>query len=102
MDKNDLKKAMKDAQDLQLGIVAAEKKLSQQEISGSDKKQLIRVTLNGEGQYKSVKLSPESLKISHTELEKAILDALNDANQKAAKFTQMELQKITDALGLDQ
>ena len=100
MDKNELKKAMQSAQNLQLELVRAQHELSHKEIEASSPNGLVKLIINAKGQYKSIKIDKAVLNFSHEVLEESVLQAINDANRKAAEITRIKLAEITKQIGL--
>ncbi len=100
MDKEDLKKAMQKAQSVQIGLVSAQKELADKDIEASSANGLVSLIMSAEGQYKSLKIDPQALKFSHQVLEESVLQAINDASQKAAELTRAKLSELTKQLGL--
>ncbi len=100
MDKNELKKAMQTAQNLQLELVRAQHELSHKDIEASSPNGMVRLYMNAEGQYKSIKIDPKILNFSHEALEESVLQAINEVNQKAAEITRLKLAEITKQIGL--
>ncbi len=100
MDRNELKKAMQTAQNLQLELVRAQAELSHKDIEASSPNGLVTLNINAEGQYKSIRIDPKILNFSHQVLEESVLQAINEANQKAAEITRAKLAEITKQIGL--
>jgi|GEM_PF-2430598 len=100
MDKEDLKKAMQQAQSVQMGLVRAQEELAHKDIEASSLNGLVTLTMSAEGQYKSIKIDPKALKFSHSVLEESVLQVITEANQKAAELTRIKLAELTKQLGL--
>jgi len=100
MDKNDLKKAMQAAQDLQLDLVKAQAELIHTEIKGQSKDGNVVVFMNAQGEYHAVKIKPELLAQGLPALEKGILQALKSASTQASNITKERLEKISKGIGL--
>ncbi len=100
MNKDELKKAMQTAQKLQLELLRAQEELSEKDIEGVSENNLVHVTMSTEGQYKSLKIQPSLLKFAHNIIEESVLQAISDANQKAAATTREKLLGITKQIGL--
>ncbi len=100
MNKDELKKAMQTAQKLQLELLRAQEELSEKDIEGVSENNLVHVTISTEGQYKSLKIQPSLLKFAHNIIEESVLQAISDANQKAAATTREKLLGITKQIGL--
>lgn len=102
MDREDLKKAMLQAQDMQLNLLKAQEELAKLEIVGHDKAKLLGVIMNAQGDIKSVKVHPNLLKQDTTQVEQAIFDAFKDATTQAADITKEKLSSFSAQLGLEQ
>jgi DNA-binding protein YbaB len=100
MDKNDLKKAMQTAQDLQIDLVKAQSELIHAEIKGQSKDGNVAVFMNAQGDFHSVKIKPELLAQGLPALEKGILQALKSAATQASNLTKERLEKIAKGIGL--
>ncbi len=100
MNKDELKKAMQTAQKLQLELLRAQEELSEKDIEGVSENNLVHVTMSTEGQYKSLKIQPSLLKFAHNIIEESVLQAISDANQKAAATTREKLLGIPKQFGL--
>ncbi len=100
MNREELKHAMLEAQNLQLELVKAQQELSHREIEGVSDNGLVNVIMNAEGQYKSLKINPSILKFAHNILEESVLQAIDNANRRAAELTRSKLAEITKQIGL--
>lgn len=100
MDKNDLKKAMQQAQDLQIDLIKVQAELTHTEIKGQSKDGNVTVFMNGQGDYKAVKIKPELLAQGLPAVEKGVLQALKSASKQAAGVANERLQKISKGIGL--
>ncbi len=100
MNREELKHAMLEAQNLQLELVKAQQELSHKEIEGVSDNGLVNVIMNAEGQYKSLTINPSILKFAHNILEESVLQAIDSANRRAAELTRSKLAAITKQIGL--
>ncbi len=100
MDREQLQRAMQQAQKVQLDIVKAQEELSQQELEASSDNGLVHLTMSADGQYKSLKLDPAILKLSHHIIEESILETIGRVNQKASELSRERLLKISKQIGL--
>ena len=100
MDRTELKQAMQEAQKLQLELVKAQQELAHRDIEGLSDNGLVNVVMSAEGQYKSLKISPSILNLSHEVLEESVLQAIESANRRAAELTSSKLAEITKQIGL--
>ncbi len=99
MDKDDLKKAMQEAQEMQLGILRIQEELLSVDISGFSDNKMVQIIMNGQGDTKSVNIKSELMKGSKEELESSVLEAIQDATQNAANLTQEKMSKISKKIG---
>ena len=92
---------MKQAQEMQARMQEAQAALGAIEVTGAAGGGLVRVTLNGKGEARGVKIDPSLIKEGETEvLEDLIIAAHNDAKAKVEERAAEEMQKITGGLKL--
>ncbi len=92
---------MKQAQQMQARMQEMQAKLETMEITGEAGAGLVRVTLNGKGAMKGVKIDPKLADPADMEmLEDLILAAHHDAKDKIDTQTAAEMQKITGGMQL--
>jgi DNA-binding YbaB/EbfC family protein len=100
VNKDDLKKAMQEAQEVQSGLLRTHEELSKIEIQGKSSNNLVRIVMTAEGDYKSVRINSKSILKDTKVLESSILEALNDAAAKAAAVTREKLTIVSKHIGL--
>lgn len=100
MDKEDLRKAMQQAQDMQLDLIKVQNELAHTEISGHSHNSKVRVSMSGEGNFYSVKIDPVLLAEGLSSVETNILEALKDVTAKAADMTKTKLAQISKTIDL--
>ncbi|MDP1907094.1 MAG: YbaB/EbfC family nucleoid-associated protein, partial [Hyphomicrobium sp.] len=62
---------------------------------------MVRVTLNGKGEARRVKIDPSMVQPDETEvLEDLILAAINDAKAKVEQTAQQKMKELTGGLAL--
>lgn len=92
---------MKQAQQMQAKMQEMQAKLETLEITGESGAGLVRITLNGKGEMKGVKIDPKVADPADIEmLEDLIIAAHRDAKEKIDAETSAEMQKITGGMQL--
>ncbi|MBN9261793.1 MAG: YbaB/EbfC family nucleoid-associated protein [Hyphomicrobium sp.] len=97
----DLMKMMKQAQEIQGRMQRMQEELAALEVSGQSGAGLVKVTLNGKGEMRSVKIDPSLLKPDDAEIvEDLVLAAFQDAKGKVEGEMQKRMQEVTGGLPL--
>jgi hypothetical protein len=97
----DLLAMMKKAQAMQAKLADAQEELSRLEVEGQSGGGMVRVTLSGKGEMKSVHLDPSLLTPADKEMaEDLILAAYADARTKADRAAAEKMQSLTAGLPL--
>ena len=92
---------MKQASQMQSKMEEMQARLQTMEIDGESGAGMVRVTLNGKGDLRRIKLDPKIVDPNDTEvLEDLILAAHRDARNKADATSSAEMQKLTGGLQL--
>lgn len=92
---------LKQAQELQAKMAEMQKQLEQMEVEGLSGGGMVRVTLSGKGDMKSVKVDPELVKPDDVEmLEDLIVAAHGDAKKRLEEKMAEEMSKLTGGLNL--
>lgn len=92
---------MKQAQEMQTKMQEMQERLAGAELEGASGAGLVRVTLNGKGEARKIKIDPSLLKAEEGEvLEDLIVAALNDAKAKIEAHVAEEMNRITGGLNL--
>jgi hypothetical protein len=92
---------MKQAQQMQAKMQEMQAKLETMELTGESGAGLVRVTLNGKGDMRRVKIDPKLADPADMEmLEDLIVAAHRDAKDKIDTQTAAEMQQITGGLQL--
>ena len=92
---------MKQAQQMQARMAEIQAQLETVEMTGAAGGGLLRVTLNGKGDLKKVKIDKSLAVGDEVEvLEDLILAAFNDARAKVNAHAEQEMQKLTGGLQL--
>jgi DNA-binding YbaB/EbfC family protein len=97
----DIGKMMQQVKELQSKMAEINAKLADAEIVGAAGGGTVKVTMNGKGELRRVKLDPALLKPEDAEiLEDLLVAAMNDAKAKAEAHSQSEMAKLTAGLPL--
>jgi DNA-binding YbaB/EbfC family protein len=97
----DLMKMLKQAQDLQSRMQGLQEELATLEVEGQSGGGSVRVTLNGKGEMRAIRIDPALMKPEETEIaEDLIIAAFQDARTKVEAAVQAKMQEITGGLPL--
>ena len=92
---------MKQAQQMQSKMQEMQEQLTRLEMTGEAGAGLVRVTLNGKGELRSLTIDPKVVDPSDTEmLQDLIVAAHRAAREKIDVASQAEMQKVTGGLQL--
>ena len=92
---------MKQAQEMQGRMQAMQQKLAEIELEGTSGGGMVKVTVNGKGEMRRLKIDPALVDPQEVEvLEDLIVAAFNDAKAKAEAHLAAEMQKLTGGLSL--
>jgi DNA-binding YbaB/EbfC family protein len=92
---------MKQASQMQSKMEEMQERLQSMEIEGESGAGMVRITLNGKGDLRRIKIDPKIVDPADTEmLEDLILAAHRDAREKADTTNKAEMQKLTGGLNL--
>jgi nucleoid-associated protein EbfC len=92
---------LKEAQKLQSKMTEMQAKLNEIEMDGSAGGGMVRVTLNGKGEMRKVKIDPTLADPNEIEiLEDLVVAAFNDAKARVEAHVQQEMGKLTGGLNL--
>jgi nucleoid-associated protein EbfC len=92
---------LKEAQKLQSKMAEMQAKLAETELAGSSGGGMVRVTVNGKGEMRTVKIDPTLADPGEIEiLEDLIVAAFNDAKAKVEAHVQEEMGKLTGGMNL--
>lgn len=100
MDREDLRKAMSQAQEMQIDLVKAQAELANTEISGVSANGKVMVSMTAQGEFQSVKIDPVLLGEGLSSVETSLLQALKNVSEKAAETTKARLSQISKGIGL--
>lgn len=97
----DLMGMMKQVQGMQARMQQMQEELAAMEVSGESGAGLVRVTLNGKGDMRGLKIDPSLMKPEETEiLEDLIVAATQDAKAKTEGMLQEKMKELTGGLPL--
>lgn len=97
----DIRKLMKQAQQMQEQMAKMHEQLAQEEVEGSAGGGMVVVTMNGKHEVVKLKIDPQVVDPSDVEmLEDLIAAAMNDARGKVEDRNQSEMGKLTGGLGI--
>ncbi len=92
---------LKQAQEMQTRMAEMQERLAATEMSGSSGAGLVRITLNGKSEVKSVKIDQSLAMPNEIEvLEDLVMAAFNDAKARLDAYLAEEMQKLTGGLTL--
>jgi len=92
---------MRQAQELQAKLAKAQQELAEASIEGSAGGGAVKVTVNGQQQIQSVKISPEALESGDVEmLEDLVLAAVTEAVTKSQEMAAKRMGKLTGGLNI--
>jgi DNA-binding YbaB/EbfC family protein len=92
---------MKQAQQMQSRMEEMQARMQSLELTGEAGAGMVRVTLNGKGELRAVRIDPKIVNPDDTEmLEDLLLAAHRDAKAKVESEMASEMQKMTGGLNL--
>ncbi|NUO59303.1 MAG: YbaB/EbfC family nucleoid-associated protein [Hamadaea sp.] len=96
-----MQQLMKQAQQMQRKLEAAQAELAELELTGAAGNGLVTVTVTGDGAPKSVKIDPKVVDADDVEtLEDLVLAAFTSALDEAAKVRDAKMGPLTGGMGL--
>ncbi len=91
---------MKQAQRMQEELKRAQDEIAAMEVAGEAGAGLVKVTMNGRHDVKSVKIAPELLQDDVTMLEDLVAAAVNDAVRKVERVSSDKMSGMAQGLNL--
>lgn len=92
---------MKQAQEMQAKMAELQERLAAAELTGASGGGMVRITLNGRNEVRSVRIDPALMKPEDVGmLEDLLVAAFTDARGKAEAHMQEEMSKLTGGLAL--
>ena len=90
---------LKQAQELKAKLDKAQKELSNTIVEADSGKGAVKVTINGQQQILSIKISPKVIDPNKAEhLEELVLKAINEATARSQKLAAKQLKGLTGGL----
>jgi len=90
---------MRQAQELQARFAKAQQELANATVEGTSGGGAVKVTVNGQQEVKSIKISPEAVNPEDVQmLEDLVLTAVNEALNKSRDLASQSLGKLTGGL----
>ena len=100
MKMTDFSKIIDKAKELESKMKESQEKLKKIEVIGVSGVDLVKVTLNGDGEMTKIELSPDILKEEKTIIEDLITAAHNNAKSELKSKTNEEISKTAGDFGL--
>jgi len=97
--KSGLGNIMKQAQQMQENMQKAQKEIANMEVTGESGAGLVKITMTGRHDVKSVTIDPTLIDDDKDMLEDLIAAAVNDANRRVESMTQEKMSGL--AAGMD-
>ena len=91
---------MQQVQKMQEQMAQAQKELATKEVIGSAGGDIVKVTMSGQQQIKSIHIDHEMIDGDHEMLEDLLIAAFNDALNKVAELQKLDLGGLTEGLNL--
>jgi hypothetical protein len=96
-----LSQMMKQAQEMQTRMQEMQARLEEEEVAGASGGGMVRVTLNGKGVLRAIKIDPSLVDPEDVEmLEDLIVAAFNDAKGKVEALVSERMSALTGGLQL--
>ena len=96
----DFTKILDKARELEAKMKESQQKIKDIRVDGVSGSDAVRVTLDGEGEMQSIKLSDDIIKEDKTIIEDLIVAAHNSAKSQLKSKTTEEISKATGGLGI--
>ena len=96
----DFNKILEKAKELETKMKESQKKIKEIKVEGVSGSNSVKITLDGEGEMHTIKLSDEILKEDKTIIEDLIVAAHNSAKSKLKSKTSDEISKATGEFGI--
>ena len=96
--KGNMKKLMKQAQDMQTQMMETQKELESMKVEGSSGGGAVKVVLNGKKEIISLDISPDLLKDDKEMLEDLIIVCINQAQNEVDKISKDKMGAISGGM----
>lgn len=90
---------LKQAQMMQKKMQEVESKLKNLEVEGQVSEGMVKVTMNGKGEIKKIKIDP-TLKEEVEVIEDLLMAAISEAKKKADNLSDSEMKNVTGGMPL--
>ena len=97
----DIAGMVRQAQEMQAKLAEAQRQLANQEVEGESGGGMVRVTLNGKGEARAVRIDPSLMEKGEAEttvLEDLLVAAINDARRKVDAAAKDQMSKVAGPL----
>lgn len=92
-------KLLKQAQKMQRQMQAIQEELAEQELGVSSGGGAVQIKVNGQGEFRALKLDPEFLKEDTEFIEETLLSAIREAAEKAKTVSEEKMGAATGGMG---
>lgn len=93
-------KLLKQAQKMQKRMEQIQEELALREIEVSSGGGAVRITITGQGEFKTISLDPEFLKEEAALVEETLLAAVQEAVTKARELSEKEMGGVSNGLNI--
>lgn len=95
-----MQQLMKQAQKMQQQLAAAQAELAETEVAGSAGGDLVKAVVTGDGELRSITISPSVVDPADVEtLQDLVVAAVRDANANAQQLASKKLGPLTGGMG---
>lgn len=95
-----LGKLLKQAQKMQKKIETLQQELAELEIDVSSGGGAVNIKINGQGEFRALKIDPELLKEEASLVEDTLLQAIKEAAAKSKAINEEEMGKVTQGMNM--
>src|SRR3954454_15257835 len=96
-----MQQLMKQAQEMQQQLMSAQEELADLEVEGHAGGGLVRATMSGSGELRSIVIDPQAVDPADIEtLQDLVVAAVRDAARSASELTQEKMGPLTGGLSL--
>ena len=100
MDRDDLRKAMQQAQDMQVDLIKAQAELAHMEVIGQCFDGRVKVVMKGQGEFSGIKIDSSLFADGAKAVEAGVLEAIKDATKQVNDLSKKRLETISKKIGL--
>lgn len=91
-------KLLKQAQKMQKRMEALQAELAERELEVSAAGGAVRITVNGQSEFRKLSIDPEFLREDAEMVEETLLEAIRDAARQAKELNEREMEKISQGM----